>query len=105
MDPPLVIAQSQPHTFFICSPSLVSFPAPFKTLSLVLTFLTDCALTLQKRQRHSHCFNYSCAMRSLWLLSTKNYSSIASIVNVSLCDHVIVQCSISVCVVFLKSYI
>lgn len=42
---------SAPHLSFICAlrgTSLFSFPAPFKTVSLVSTFPTDCALTLQK---------------------------------------------------------
>lgn len=42
------VTQSQHHTSFICSTSLFSFPAPFKTVSPVSTFPTDCALTLQK---------------------------------------------------------
>lgn len=39
---------STPHLSFICGTGLFSFPAPFKTVSPVSTFPTDCALTLQK---------------------------------------------------------
>lgn len=49
--PSLFVTQSQNHTSLSSlhgSTSLFSFPAPFKTLSLVSTFPTDCALTLQK---------------------------------------------------------
>ena len=40
---------SAPHLSLICATSLFSFPAPFKTVSPVSTFPTDCALTLQKK--------------------------------------------------------
>lgn len=49
--PPPFVTQSQHHTSLSSvrrGTSLFSFPAPFKTLSPVSTFPTDCALTLRK---------------------------------------------------------
>lgn len=49
--PPPSVTQSQHHTSLSSlyrGTSLFSFPAPFKTMSPVSTFPTDCALTLQK---------------------------------------------------------
>lgn len=82
---------STPHLSFICVPQhrLVFIPSPFKTESTDSTFPTDCALTLQKNQRHYFGFNYSCVMRGSGFsqLQAKKLASFGKCTGVFVCAH------------------
>ena len=95
---PLCHPISAPHLSLICGTSLFSFPAPFKTVSPVSTFPTDCALTLQKRERRSFGFNYSCAMRGSGSSPLQAKKKMAPTVDVCVCVCVCVCVYVCVCV-------